>query len=288
MQFVIQEFTIGFFDSSGVFSIYAKEDDIGRVLKFHLYDGVQEYDELLSDPDLLITVRVILPDGHILPDVPVDKSGLDTDNKSISIPLTAEMVQQSGVAHCELVFASITDDKIISTTHFNLVIDQAYNGIDPDAKVIFDTWTELYIAIKTLEADITSKEELRVGNENTRVSNENTRVANENERVSNEATRVSNEAGRVSAEAARDTAEQQREAAERIRESRVQEQVDEAHMWADGMNTTEDRPSATNNAKFYALQAQAVSGIFNGIKADWDALPLSEKAKYQTVILTDD
>lgn len=37
MQTVIQEFTIGFFDSSGVFSIYAKKDDVGRALKFHIY-----------------------------------------------------------------------------------------------------------------------------------------------------------------------------------------------------------------------------------------------------------
>ena len=249
MQSVIQEFTIGFFDSSGVFSIYTKKDDIGRVLKFHLYDGVQEYDELLSDTDLLITVRVVLPDGHILPDVPVDRSGLDAEDKSISIPLTAEMVQQSGVTQCELVFASTTDSKIISTTHFKLVIDKAYNDIDPDTQVMFDTWTELYIAIKTLESDITSKEELRVANENTRISNENIRIENETARVSAETARVSAETARVSAEDTRIIQEEAREEAEQIR---------------------------------------AANMIFTGTVAEWAALPTDTKAKYKTVIITDD
>lgn len=294
MQPILQDFTIGFFDSSGVFSVYAKKDDVGRGLKFHIYDNLHDYSELLSDVQLSISLRVVLPSGFNLPDIPVDKSGVDISEQSVIVPITAEMVQQVGTARCEVVFATGLDH-IISTTHFKLIVVDSFNRIEPETEVMFNTWTEYYIKLDTLYNTITTDEARRVENENTRISNENIRIANENTRIEHENTRIasettreSNESARVSAETARDTAEQQREAAERVRESRVQEQVDEAHMWANGMATGLDTPSATNNAEYYAKKAQGISGIFNGTKAEWDNLPISERVKFFTVIIVDD
>lgn len=48
MQSVIQEFTIGFFDSSGVFSIYMKRDDTNRIVKFHIVDNAEDYREFIK------------------------------------------------------------------------------------------------------------------------------------------------------------------------------------------------------------------------------------------------
>lgn len=277
MQEVIQEFTIGFFDSSGVFSVYAKKDDVGRALKFHIYDEQRDYSELFSDTGLNVSIRVVLPSGFNLPDVPVDRHAIDAETQSVTVPITAEMVQQTGTALCELMFAS-SDDKVISTTHFKLIVVDSFNRKEPVTEPLFNTWTELYIEVSRMKDDFADAEEIRVENENTRISNENIRIANENDRVTHETERQT-------AEISRNTAEQQREAAERVRESRVQEQVDEAHMWADGMTTSTDKPSATNNARYYAMSAMSISGLFTGSKAEWNALPIADKANYRAVLL---
>ena len=284
MQPILQTFTIGFFDSSGIFSVYTKKDDVGRALKFHIYDDMRDYTELLSDPHLAITLRVILPSGFNLPDVPVDRSAVDVSTQSVTVPITAEMVQQTGTARCELVFATSLDN-VISTTHFKLIVTDSFNRVEPATEPLFDTWTELYIKISEIEDKYEEAEEIRVANENTRIDNENTRIANENARISQENTRQTAETARDTAEQQRDTAEQQRDAAEQVRESRVQEQVDEAHMWADGMTESTDKPSATNNARYYAMSAMAISGLFTGSEAEWNALPLADKANYRAVLL---
>lgn len=326
MQNSLQEFTIGFFDSSGVFSIYAKQYDTERLLKFHLDDEGQEYSELLRTANLTAFVREELPNGNSIPDIEIPSEYIDAEDSSITVPITADMVEQAGTAVCDLLFMErVSDDefKLLSTTRFKLIIANAPGAPDSGReKEWFDNWTELYIHLKALEHTMETEEAIRQDNEDTRVSNENTRVSNENtridaenvritseatrvsneivresheetrvnnetERLANEAARVSNEEARQSAEDARDEAEQAREAAEAIRESRVQEQVDEAHMWADGMTDHDDHPSATHNAKYYCDHARAVSGLFNGYKADWEALSVDERANYETVILID-
>lgn len=305
MQTVIQEFTIGFFDASGVFSVYAKKDDVGRALKFHIYDNSNDYAELLSDPRLVVSMRVVLPNGFNLPDVPVSHDAIDPEELSVTVPLLKEVLQQSGIVKCELMFAIAAEHSLISTTHFQIIVIDSFNRKEPETEVMFDTWSELYIEIQTLKTEIETDEAERVENENIRVSNENIRISNENTRISNEQSR--------------ETAEAAREAAEQIRESRVQEQVDEAHMWANGSTDKTDKPSSTNNAKsysydseawavgkrggvdvqpsdvtyennakYYAAQARAVSGLFNGTVTEWNALSADEKANYRTVILVDD
>lgn len=151
MRSVTQAFTIGFYDSSGVFSIYAKKDDVGRALKFHLADGTNDYSEILSDPNLIICVREILPSGFNLPDVPVDIGNVNVEEQSVVVPLTKEMLQESGTAECEVVFSSGLDHKILSTTPFKLIIQDAFNRRESATDIMFDTWTELYIEIKTVE-----------------------------------------------------------------------------------------------------------------------------------------
>ena len=282
MQKVIQEFTIGFYDSTGVFSIYAKQHDTGRMLKFHLQDLDEDYAELLNDDQITVTLREQLPNGKSIPDVPIDPSYIDKEELSVSVPITKDMIQMAGVAICDLVFGSLIDETIISTVKFKLIIDDILpvpeSGYE---RKWFDTWTELWVKLKALE---------------------NRMEENETVREDNEAIRQSNEA--------------ERQAAEQVRESRVQEQVDEAHgyavmsgsymriagesadsasdsadlahMWANGKADGLSIPSATNNAMFYAGQAMGASGIFNGTTAQWDALPETEKAKISTVILSDD
>lgn len=282
MQKVIQEFTIGFYDSTGVFSIYAKQHDTGRMLKFHLQDLDEDYAELLNDDQITVTLREQLPNGKSIPDVPIDPSYIDKEELSISVPITKDMIQMAGVAICDLTFGSLVDESIISTVKFKLIIDDILpvpeSGYEREW---FDTWTELWVKLKALE---------------------NCMEENETVREDNEVIRQSNEA--------------ERQAAEQVRESRVQEQVDEAHgyavmsgsymqiagesadsasdsadlahMWTNGKADGLSVPSATNNAMFYAGQAMGASGIFNGTTAQWDALPETEKAKISTVILSDD
>lgn len=342
MQKAIQEFTIGFYDSSGVFSIYAKQDDTERVVKFHLYDEGNEYTDLLNTGNLTALVREELPSGITIPDIEIPSANIDATNSSIVVPITSDMVQEAGVAICDLVFIETifgSEPRILSTIRFKLIISASM--IAPNGgkeKEWFDNWTELYIHLKALEHTMETEEDIRESNEETRISNENTRVSNENIRIESENTRLGNEAIRVEnensrisnetsrrnaeterivAEQARNNAEQARDAAEQIRESRVQEQVDEAHSWAngntsatapddkpsatnnskyysdlshlwcDGKTDSDDMPSVTHNAKFYADSARAVSGLFNGTKAEWDALTLDEKGAYGTVILID-
>lgn len=352
MQNSLQEFTIGFFDSSGVFSIYAKQYDTERLLKFHLDDEGQEYSELLATENLIAMVREQLPNGNSIPDIEIPSEYIDAENSSITVPLTADMVQQAGVAVCDLVFIEMvngTEPHVLSTTRFKLIIAAAPTAPSSGReKEWFDNWTELYIALKALETHIETEESTRqdneatrIDNENVRVSNENTRIsaetarisaettraasetvrisnetvrvsaederitaeeiriANENVRVSNEETRTADEttrqaaeAERITAEEARISAEAARDAAEQIRETRVQEQVDEAHMWADGNTSStapEDTPSATNNSKYWCQQAhQIYESVFNGTVAEWNALSIEDKAKFVTVILLDD
>lgn len=303
MQKVIQEFTIGFFDSSGVYSIYVKQLDTNRSILFHFDDLGESYSQLLNDNKITITLRETLPNGNPIPDIPIPLSNIDKTALTLTVPVTADMTEQAGVAVCDLAFFNTQTQEILSTTRFKLIIEAA-GGVPSGGKEKewFDNWTELYISLKTLETDLTAEELLwnqnedtRVTNENNRVSAENVRISHENIRVSAENIRIANETNRVSAENIRVTneesrvsAEAAREAAEQVRESRVQEQVDEAHMWANGKADGLSVPSATNNAMFYAGQAMGASGIFNGTTAQWDALPETEKAKISTVILSDD
>lgn len=275
MQKVIQEFTIGFYDSTGVFSIYAKQHDTGRMLKFHLQDLDEDYAELLNDDQITVTLREQLPNGKSIPDVPIDPSYIDKEELSISIPITKDMIQMAGTAICDLAFGSLIDETIISTVRFKLIIEEIFpvpeSGYEREW---FDNWTELYVKLKALEKSMIEHETVREENEVVREENEVIRQSNEEER----------------------------QAAELVRESKVQEQVDEAHgyavisensadlahMWANGKADGLSVPSATNNAMFYAGQAMGASGIFNGTTAQWDALPETEKAKISTVILSDD
>lgn len=185
MQKAVQEFTIGFFDSSGVFSIYAKKDDTNRAVKFHIADGGNDYAELLTEGHLVISVRVKLPDGHILPDVPVDVSAVDPQDMSVTVPLTKEMLQESGVVMCELVFASTADGKLVSTTHFNIIVQNNFSGVDPATQLMFDTWTELYVAVRALEDSVEAAEAVRQENEIARQENEELRQENEELRSKN-------------------------------------------------------------------------------------------------------
>lgn len=335
MQNITQEFTIGFFDSSGTFSIYVKQDDTNRILKFHLMDTTDEYSSLLNNNNLKVCVREVLPTGTLLPIIPIDSSYIDAANSAVSVPITAEMVREYGIATCDLLFYEEIngDTSLLSTTTFKLVVDK--NPVAPQNGQSIDTWTELYIQLVALEARVNAAETTRIQEENTRVSNENTRIANETGRVAAETTRVSAENVRINNEnirqyneTSRQTAEAAREAAEQVREATVQQQVDKAHMWADGMTDSSDQPSATNNAKyyseqaadkadkaadyvndahmwtngngsgmgvpsatnnamFYAGKAMAISGLFNGTKAEWDALPAEDKSKIGTVVLID-
>lgn len=324
MQEAIQEFTIGFYDSSGVFSIYAKEDDTERTVKFHLYDEGNEYTDLLNTGNLTAFVREELPSGGALPDIEIPSSYIDAENSSITVPLTADMLQEPGVALCDLLFmerVSTTEFNLLSTTRFKLIIsDNVGTPKSGVTKEWFENWTELYIHLKILESQIEDGEDerqnnetIRVDNENERISAENIRVSNENTRISNETTREDNETVRQANEAARAaneterginetqrqdsetaraTAESERQQAELVRESKVQGQVDEAHKWANGNTSStapEDTPSATNNAMYWCQQAhQIYDSVFNGTVAEWNALSLGEKAKYVTVLLIDD
>lgn len=183
MQDVIQEFTIGFFDSSGVFSIYMKQDDTDRVIKFHIMDNAEDYREFLSNPYLIITVREQLPSGDMLPDIPIDKQDLDLETMSLTIHVTKAMLQQSGIANCELMFSSIEDGLIITTVPFKLIIEESFMTIPNDSTQIeFDNWTELYIALRSMQDQVESGETFRVENENERISQENARQAAEAER----------------------------------------------------------------------------------------------------------
>lgn len=275
MQSVIQEFTIGFYDTSGVFSIYAKQHDTGRKLKFHLCDLDEDYAELLNDDQIIITLREQLPNGKSVPDIPIDLSNVDKEELSVTVPITKDMIQMAGTAICELTFGSLIDETIISTVKFKLIIDEILpvpeSGYEREW---FDTWTELWVSLKALEYQVETHESERVTNEEERVENETTRTSNEETREANEAARI--------------TAEQQRDEAEQAREAAGTGIIDTAHMWANGMAEGYDEPSATNNARAYAMVAQAVSGLFNGTAAEWESLPLSEKQNYRTVVLNDD
>ena len=223
MQNSLQEFTIGFFDSSGVFSIYAKQYDTERLLKFHLDDEGQEYDELLRTANLTAWVREELPNGNSIPDIEIPSEYIDAEDSSITVPITADMVEQAGTAVCDLLFMErVSDDefKLLSTTRFKLIIAAAPTApTSGREKEWFDNWTELYIALKTLESHIETEEAIREDNEDIRVSNENTRVSNENLRISHENTRESNETTRLSNETTRQSNEDTRLANETARET---------------------------------------------------------------------
>lgn len=235
MQDVIQEFTIGFFDSSGVFSIYMKQDDTDRVIKFHIMDSAEDYREFLSNPHLIITVREQLPSGDMLPDIPIDKQDLDLETMSLTIHVTKAMLQQCGIANCELMFSSTEDGLIITTVPFKLIIEESFMTIPNDSTQIeFDNWTELYIALRSMQDQVESGEEIRVENENERISQENAR-----------------------------------QAAEVEREHAVGDQVKQAEAWAkgtrDGIPVTSSDETYENNAKYYAIDSRdssIISGSF--------------------------
>lgn len=271
MQNITQEYTIGFYDSSGVFSIYAKQDDLGRMLKFHLYDdNLEDYRSLLSDPSLLITVREQLPSGVRLPDVPVDVSqAVDLDDLSVTIPLTQLMLQESGTAICELVFSNLDGEYILSTVQFKLIIASSFAQVDPHTKELYDTWTELYIKINQ-EID------------------EAYSLLNE---ISESAVKgYADEAhmwadGNTPAEHPEDTPSATNNAKYYSLSAKASEQ--EANLWATGGDPEYSIPGPTNNAMYYAGQAMGASGIFNGTVAEWEALPVTDKNKITTVILID-
>ena len=248
MQEVIQEFTIGFYDSSGVFSIYMKQDDTNRTIVFHIVDNAEDYTEFLSNPHLVMSLREQLPNGDFLPDIPIDKRDLDLNTLSLTIHVTKEMLQQSGVANCELMFSSTEDGLIITTVPFKLIIEQSFMATpDEGTQEDFHTWTELYIEVRALEDDVSADELVRVSNENERISQENTRMAQE----------------------------AQRQVAEAERERIVGEQVQQAEAWAKGTRggvpVSSSDETYNNNAAHYSIVSQeysAVSGSFMRIAGE--------------------
>lgn len=96
-------------------SVNASQFDIGRQIRFNLYEGATAY-ELTGDEVITVTVRK--PDGTVC-EYEVD----NTADKYVIIETTEQMCAVSGIACGEITIKD--SDASVSTANFNLVIEQS-------------------------------------------------------------------------------------------------------------------------------------------------------------------
>lgn len=176
---VIETYPLGFYDDNGIETLYAKQNDTERWVKFKLEDN--QLGEYIIDNKWTILFREHFSDGsNLMPQI-LDKSAIVDNNTALQFQLTSDMLSVPGVANCEIAIVksgtSISFDdegKItnlnlqqLTTTTFNLYIDACVNDVgsidqkDPDL-----------LDLMTLIITIQGNEEYRVRNEKERVARE--------------------------------------------------------------------------------------------------------------------
>ena len=211
--------------------IKAKQhDQNSRRVVVHCTNNGQEY-VLTSDVKAIVQMRK--PDETIFnADCTVDVSA-----NVVMFNMTKQMTSVSGVSDAEIVLVKSSDNQVLSTMKFSVVIiPSSVTSEDIYSADEFGTlanliigYDEAKVTVETIEEEMktwVSEEQVRQIDENTRISNENTRISNENTRKSAEtarssaeATRNSNENSRISAEASRENTEAIRVKNESARES---------------------------------------------------------------------
>lgn len=173
MNPITNEYTLGFYDSEGVFTVYAKQKDTERQLTFRLVDNLGSY---IIDNNVVVIFRETFSTGQkLLPQV--IQPTISEDGDAISFQLTSQMLAVNGIANCEIAFIDGLDSDIsfdedgnitnsnyqqLTSRTFKLYIEPSVHGdsssfVNPDTNL-----EELVITTKAYldEASATATEML--------------------------------------------------------------------------------------------------------------------------------
>lgn len=243
MNPVTKESVLGFYDEYGIETIFTKQEDTERIVKFSLVDELSDY--VLDDTNYII-FRERFSNDFILPPVILDKTEvLSEDGTVLTLKLTRDMLAVSGIAHCDLCFIIcenepefdeegklITyDAQVLTTQTFKLFISPSvYEGDDHNSLTqdYIDLIMPIVIKLDNIvkhDQEYTANEEIRKANEIERQAAESNRDSAEQQRGENESHRQEAEANRISAEDSRVTAETARSEAESFRANAESQRV---------------------------------------------------------------
>ena len=173
MNKVSQEYTLGFFDTNGIFTIYAKQFDTQRELVFYLEDDLVEH---ILEKNTYLLFREVYADGTSLFPTLLDPSCLDATGHKVTFMLSRDMLAVEGIARCELAFIQsngtivINDDGSLPNIDYTILTTQDFNiNIKPNATgdlsdfdpEMLDMITRLAIALGILKNELEAGEKER-------------------------------------------------------------------------------------------------------------------------------
>lgn len=98
---IIKETNVAFYDNLGQITIYAKQYDTERCIKFNFLDEEDQYVNLpVDDPNFIGIWRQKAPNGTIFPHILTRE---ELDPEFVIVKLSAQMLSITGIAQCELV-----------------------------------------------------------------------------------------------------------------------------------------------------------------------------------------
>lgn len=200
MNDITKDVVLGFDQSSGTPTIYARALDTERKVCFQLIDEMAAY--ILEEFSYLI-FKERYADGTIMTPYTIRDYEISDDKSELTIQLTRNMLGCSGVNKCELVFIKadepprwdeeghlISDDsQVLSTCPFNLYVEgSVYNGgcMTATDNQAYSELVPLVVTVQSIidhDKDYQENERVRIANENLRIAHEDIRIENENKRI---------------------------------------------------------------------------------------------------------
>ena len=133
MDSIMQDVVAEFHDGGGLETVYAKQGDTERVLRFKFMDGITPY--AMTNVNYIFW-KETYSNGVILPPIQIARSAIAQDGKSMDVTLTKQMTAVGGVARCEVSFYQgttaptwdetgrlVSDAKTLTTHRFNLCVE---------------------------------------------------------------------------------------------------------------------------------------------------------------------
>lgn len=200
MNSITKDITLGFYDEVGRPSIFCRQSDTERRVRFQLIDEMAAY---IIEDVTYIAIKIRYADGTIMAPYLIPDYETSEDKSELTIKLTPNMLACPGVNKCDLIFIKadepprwdeeghiISDNsQILTTCSFNLYVDgSVYN--DGCMTTIDNVAASELLALVISAQSIIDHDKDYQANEATRIDNENLRIAHEAVRVENEDKRV--------------------------------------------------------------------------------------------------
>lgn len=276
---------LSLYNDSGIVTIYAKQNDTARSVRFKIIDNHKSFKIPVEDPDFHIYIKERFPDNTTL--LPVEVNSANITDGAVIVHFNAEMLAQAGVCKCELVMIRSTSEsifdelgnmkdssaQILSTASFNLNVEANVNAARNMAGISRKRDMDITEAVLRLDNLSRSEDE--------REASELQRIAAEGQRISAELSREANEANRVAAETLRS-----QEYAEIA--SRIEALTAQAERLNESFSKIENAAAKTLNGTIYigaTATTDGTSGLMPVAKAGEQDYALFGDGKYRKIDL---